>query len=88
MDEKSFMDKVMTNNIKDIIAGSYKFKTGYTNRGKYISDRLKESYSSINWCVFIYEEWKGHGEFSACNTSYYYYCRIDNVYTVILGWKK
>ena len=88
MEEVSFMDKVMTNNIKDIIAGSYKYQKGYVNRSKYISDRLKESYSSINWCVFIYEDNKGYAEFSGCSTSYYYYCKIDNVYNVVLGLKK
>ena len=82
------MSNSMTTVVKNIIAGSYKYKNEIKDRAKYISDCMKNSYSSINWCVIIYESGHGHGAFDNASTSYYYWCKIDGTYIIVIGFSK
>ena len=49
------MDQSMTKNVKDIIAGSFKYKKKRSDRADYIKSRMIELYSNIQWSIFIYE---------------------------------
>ena len=82
------MSDSMTTAVKNIIAGAYKYKSGRVDRAKYISDCMKDSYSSIYWSVIIYESGHGHGEFSNATTNYYYWCKIDETYIIVIGFSK
>ena len=85
MEEKSYMSNSMTHTVKNIIAGAYKYKNNMVERATYISNCMKESFSSIKWSVIIYEGGHGHGEFSAAQTSYYYWCKMDGSYIIVIG---
>ena len=82
------MSDSMKTAVKNIIAGAYKYKIGRVDRAKYISDCMKDSYSSINWMVIIYEGDHGYGEFRNATTSYYYWCKIDGTHIIVIGFSK
>ncbi len=82
------MNNSMTTKVKNIIAGAYRYKNGIEDRARYISDCMKNSYSSIHWCVIIYESGHGHGAFNNANTSYYYWCKINGTYIIVIGFSK
>ena len=87
-EETTNMEDSMEKEVRDIILGAYQYKNEKADRANYISDRLKETFPSINWAVFIYDSGYGHGCLKNCTTSYYYHNIINNSYNIILGWKK
>lgn len=88
MEEKSFMNDFMTHTVKNIIAGAYKYKENRAERSKYISDCMKESFTSISWCVIIYEVSHGYGCFNNASTSYYYWCKMNGEFIIVIGFEK
>ena len=49
------LSDTMLSNVKDIIAGAFKYKTTNSERAKYIVERLREIYDNIsyNFCWIV-----------------------------------
>ena len=74
------MDAKMTQNVIDIVSGSFFQKKEISERCAYIKSRLMEYYHNIGWSVFIYSN-------GYCKVSYdgnLYICGKANDYYIII----
>ena len=77
------MDQSMTKNVKDIIAGSFKYKKKRSDRADYIKSRMIELYSNIQWSIFIYEFGSSRPTYTK---PYFFYCEMNGECIVIFGY--
>ena len=79
----SKMNSEMTNNVKDIISGAFRFKSTYEDRVYYILSRMKSSYPSILWTISIFDQGYSYASYSNNN---YFFCIIDGLCVSISGY--
>jgi hypothetical protein len=76
------MDNLMSSNLKDIIAGAYKYKDNRKERIIYIQERMEQNYPKILWSVLIYTDGNSSVKYS---DTYYFSCEFRNDTIIIFG---
>jgi hypothetical protein len=77
------MEQSMSKNLKDIIAGAFKYKKTRPDRADYIKARMHELYSKIRWSVIIYDFGSSRPSYTK---PYFFYCEMNNQCIIVFGY--
>ena len=83
------LSDTMLSNVKDVIAGAFKYKTSNLERAKYIVERLREIYdnTSYNFCCIVVNRGTDLGAYFYYYQYIYFKCYLEKKFIILWSGK-